>query len=144
MGPWWANNMPKVQKDNALLRSIQMIVTECKGYSRAAKRLDIDKMMVWRFCTTGRAIERNRARLADAVKRYKSDSKSISIDEELLHFASRDKVTSDDLRVIRHFCQKMISLVDAYEKMNEGAALTEAPPHGLSAISDTTVPERGN
>jgi hypothetical protein len=38
----------------------------------------------------------------------------------------------------------MIFLVDAYEKMNDEAALQSALPQGLSATSDTTVPERGN
>ena len=110
--------MPKVQKDDVLLRSIQAIVNECGSCSRAARRLGVDKMTVWRFCTSGRAIERNRVRLADAVKRYENESSSVSIDEKLLHFANRDKVSADDLRVIRNFCQKMIALVDAYEKMN--------------------------
>jgi len=139
-----ANIMPKVEKDHVLLRSIQTIVEDCNGYGPAAKRLGVDKMTVWRFCTSGRAIERNRARLAAAAKRYESESHGTDIIKRLLHFANPDKVTADDLRAIRNFCQKMIALVDAYEKMNEGIALTHAPSHGLSALADPTVPERGN
>lgn len=136
--------MPKVQKDEALLQSIQAIVKECDGYSRTAKRLDVDRVVLWRFCATGCAIERNHTRLVDAVKRYRNESNKTDFDEKLLHFAKNDKVTADDLRVLRNFCQKMISIVDVYEKMNESAALMQPQPHGLSALSDTTVPERGN
>lgn len=113
--------MPKVQRDDALLRNIEAIAQDCGGYSQAAKRLGVDRVVLWRFCATGCAIERNRVRLAEAAKRYANESSSTNIDEKLLHFANRSNVTTDDLQVIRHFCQKMISLVDAYEKMNEGS-----------------------
>jgi hypothetical protein len=105
--------MPKVQRDDGLLQRLQTIVKECDGYGRAAKRLGIDKMTVWRFCTRGCAIERTRMRLSEAVKSYEEDPSRIKLNAQLLHFANQDKVTAEDLRVIRHFCQKMISLVDA-------------------------------
>lgn len=136
--------MPKVQRDEALLERLNMVVKECDGYGRAAKRLGVEKMMVWRFCTNGCAIERTRVRLSEAVKSYERESSRITLNEQLLDFANQDKVTAEDLRVIRHFCQKMIFLVDAYEKMNDEAAQNGTRPQGLSAIPDTTAPERGN
>lgn len=62
--------MPRVHRGETLLVRLQMIVKECDGYGRAAKRLGAGKMTVWPFCTSGCAIDGTRARLSEAIKSY--------------------------------------------------------------------------
>lgn len=134
--------MPKVQRDELLLKCLQAIVKECDGYGRAAKRLSVDKTTLWRFCTSGRAIERTRLLLSASAKRYEKDTNRFTLGRELSHLPKLETITTDDLQAIRHFCQKMISLVDAYEKMADDERLVSASSEALSVSPDATIPER--
>jgi hypothetical protein len=109
--------MPKTTLDESLTSDVRTFVEDAGSVSAAALRLGVERTMLWRFHSTGRAIERNRLLLRNALDGLENATKPENATE---HATQSIKVglrtiASDDLTKLRTFFQNMIALVDAYE-----------------------------
>ncbi|WP_124470903.1 hypothetical protein [Burkholderia ubonensis] len=109
--------MPKIQPDEALLVEIRSFVRESGGASRAAAALGVEKTLLWRFCSSGRAIERNRSRLRDALSALKNATAKRNVAESTAAVAveaAQHQISASNLKEMRALFQNMITLIDAY------------------------------
>lgn len=129
--------MPKVLKDEALQNEVREIVREAGGFTAASNLLHVNKVALWRFHETGCAILRTRTIIKNAVEHLKSETKFQK--RETNEINQQVGVQLADLGVIRSFCQSMIALVDAYERIagsqEPAAAMTNTLPNQESSAN---------
>jgi hypothetical protein len=115
--------MPKVKADESLVAEIRSFVDEVGGISSAASKLGVEKTMLWRFHGTGRAIERNRLLLRDALvsrnnaTKSGSETKSEAAPKLIAEFGKR-AIPTASLVEMRALFSNLIALIDAYEAVN--------------------------
>lgn len=130
--------MPKVLKDDLLQDEVRAVVRETGSFTAAASMLHISKVTLWRFHETGCAIMRTRLAIREALRRIKSET---NFTENVTNSISQEAdVQVTNLRTIRAFCQSMIALVDAYERVNrkgEPTPATAVAVHRRTASDDT-------
>lgn len=103
--------MPKVQKDDQLIADVDAIIKQHGSCGNAAKRIGVDRGLLWRFQKSGCAIDRNRDKLRKAIssQQYETnESKSERIE------------LPRDLRTIREICRSLIMMIDRYDTWSSG------------------------
>lgn len=113
--------MPKAKVDALLINEIQAFVKEVGGFSIAARILNVEKTMLWRFHQKGCAIDRNRLLLREALERYRNATNAQKATPSVAKTAMTTSATvvpvlqGEDLAKMRLFFQNMLALVDVYE-----------------------------
>lgn len=110
--------MPKVARDAELHERLKNFLLE-RGLSvaQAAKEFGVDRVSLWRFSATGKALENKKAEYKKALDRATSikteTNTTVSFRENLV----RSKVSIEDreLRRIRQACESVLRLLDVYE-----------------------------
>jgi hypothetical protein len=117
--------MPKIQTDKALFAEVQAFVDKCGGASRAAALLNVEKTLLWRFYSSGKAIDRNRKRIRGALDAQKSATTGLSEtkSEPVIEAETGGRqVSPSSLREMRLMFENMIAMIDAYETLHQRVA----------------------
>jgi hypothetical protein len=106
--------MPKVITDDALLAEVLAIEKNVGSRSKLALQLGVDRATFWRFCQTGRAIDKTREVIRQGLMRNKNETigkVGISIENSFgvnIH---------DDMQSLRSLCNTVLTVLDGYEKL---------------------------
>lgn len=110
--------MPKVTQDVELQARLNEYL-QVRGISvqRAATEFGVDRVSLWRFCTTGKARRDKRAEYRVALDRAMSlkSETSVSVEREVKKVKPKVSVGDRELRRIRQACESVLKLLDAYE-----------------------------
>jgi hypothetical protein len=114
--------MPKSRVDPQLQRKLEEFVLAEGGVRSAARSLELEHTMVWRFLQQGRAIPKNHQAITNALQRQK-----IATDNATKATASylrrpKSELTSEDLAMVRRMCTSVIALIDNYNGAGEEIA----------------------
>lgn len=116
--------MPKVTQDTELQERLKSFLLE-RGLSipQAANELGVDRVSLWRFSTTGRALKSKRAEYKNALDRATSikteTSAAVSFRENSV--GSQVPIEDRELRRIRQACESVLRLLDVYEGRFNGS-----------------------
>jgi len=108
--------MPKVVTDNELLAEVLALEVAIGSRSKLAIKLGVDRSTFWRFCQTGRAIDKTREAIRRGLMRNKNETNvnfgkvKTSIENS---FAENIR---DDMQSLRSLCTTVLTLLDGYEK----------------------------
>lgn len=120
--------MPKVLEDVKLRDEVRQFVSNAGSISKAAQILGFDRTTLWRFHSTGCALEQTRLKIQAALKRNVSATNAAQRNStESTLGKDLAPVLGDELKVMRAFCQKMLAMIDMFEHQASQAA------HGVAA-----------
>lgn len=108
--------MPKVVTDNALLAEVLAIEKLVGSRSKLALQLGVDRATFWRFCRTGRAIDKTREAIRQGLMRNKSETTG-SIGKVEISIENSFGVNIHDMQSIRSLCNTVLTVLDGYEKL---------------------------
>lgn len=110
--------MPKVAPDHEMLDEVRNLVSECGGISGAAALLGVERTMLWRFHSSGRAIGKNREALRRALSRRMIEKNAQSATESASTLSARGSafsISSSSLAELRTLLLSLVAVIDAYE-----------------------------
>ena len=120
------SGMPKVSEDLVLQQRLAVFVDSCGGTRQAAKRLELEHTMVWRFRKFGRAIARNQLAISSALNREGTATATANATQNAaapsigLHSGP-----DGDLAALRTFCLSVLALIDNYNGPGGGLAAVQ-------------------
>lgn len=123
--------MPKVVPDDRLAEQVRTFVDICGGCGSAARKLGVNRASLWRFCQSGRAIPRTRARLIAGLSEQESATEATENATIETTNPVPASISFDDLARLRAFFQTMIMLVDAFAPQ-----LAAATPQYAAKVAD--------
>ncbi len=120
------SGMPKVSEDLVLQQRLAVFVDSCGGTRQAAKRLELEHTMVWRFHKSARAIARNQLAISAALNRQKTATATENATENAAaHSIVPTPVPVGDLAALRTFCLSVLALIDNYNRPGGGLAAVQ-------------------
>lgn len=117
--------MPKSRVDPRLQKKLEAFVLHSGGVRSAARLLELEHTMVWRFLQQGRAIPRNHEAITAALQRQEFATNSAT--NSATNAAGRggwldSELTPEDLALVRRLCASVIALIDGYGGAGEEIA----------------------
>lgn len=124
--------MPRCNVDQPLLDKVNSLVTSCNGnVAAAADRIGVHRLKLWRFRASGRAIGRTRIEIATGLERLVQASVQSATGNEreietsmpsALIRGPKAQWQPSDMRLLKHLCALVISLVDQHEASGSSPA----------------------
>ncbi|MEH6461715.1 hypothetical protein V7714_17620 [Chitinimonas sp. JJ19] len=108
--------MPKVVPDVELQTRLNAFIKQ-RGISiaKAAKEFEVDRVSLWRFSSTGRALDAQRTEYREALNRATQNQTETPRIVALPGAEQQVAVEAHELERIRQICESVLKLVDAYE-----------------------------
>ncbi|MDO9204147.1 hypothetical protein [Methylotenera sp.] len=109
--------MPRVVTDDELLAEVLAFEKTVGSRSKLAIKLGIDRSTFWRFCRTGRAIDKTREAIREGLMRNKNETNGnfgkvkTSIENTFV-----DNIR-EDMQSLRSLCTTVLTVLDGYEKL---------------------------
>jgi hypothetical protein len=109
--------MPSVRTDDRLLAEVLAIQVVVGNKSKLAAMLGIDRSTFLRFCSTGKAIDRTRARIRKGLMRYKNETTESHGKENASIGTVLTGNILEDMQTLRSLCNTVLTVLDGYEKL---------------------------
>ena len=124
--------MPSVTRDNHLLSRVEALITLTGSVSSAARQLGVNRVTLWRFSNSGRAISRTRSELDRRLSALQSETPGTEVAEQRKPQGEREGLALE-VRGLRDLCARVVALIDAIEAAPQPqlrAAGSQAPTVG--------------
>lgn len=118
--------MPKSRADPQLQNALKEFVLSEGGVRSAARLLELEHTMIWRFLQQGRAIPKNHKSIALALQRQKIATDIATKATTPGQTLSNAELTLEDLAMVRRLCASVIALIDRYDGASEEIAALRA------------------
>ena len=114
--------MPKSRVDPQLQEQLRKFVLAEGGVRSAARSLELEHTMVWRFLQRGSAIPKNHQAITVALQRHKNATHSATKATDSTETQSNAEPILENLAMVRRLCTSVIALIDSYDRAGEEIA----------------------